>query len=682
MDSFKETRRQILFALLGIAVVFTTGVMGFHFIEGFNFLDALWLTTITLTTVGYGDIYAQSTLGRFFTIGLVLSGFGVVAFGLQATATFLVSREIQEFRDRRHIRRIISQLERHYIICGEGELVNQCIAYLLQSVQKRLAFYDDELYGPIDRLLDGLLGDDDLGHYPRFRALIRNVYLVFTRPLKRVPTLLDRIVVVTQDEAYARTLREQGFLVIEGLPTDDKTLLAAGVNRARAMMVMLPTDQNVLLTVLTARSQNANLYITASTLQDDLAPKILRVGANHVIRPFELAGLFLNNVTLRPVVYDFFNGILFDPSLNIQASEVPLLPGCGWVGKRIGDLNLRGRLDATIVGLRNPSETFVVAPSDSYILSEGEVLVVIAPAKSVAAVHTESLLGTTQVPIPASQRRVETSHAPISPFRYSLEQATQAIAGMSKHFIICGTDQVALNAIAQLDPTRPFVIICDDPAQTERLIERGFRVIQGDPTHDATLMQAGVDRALAIMIALKNEGDTILTVISARSLSRHILITATAPSEEMLHKMERAGADRIIRPFNIAAQFVLLSTTRPTVSSFFSYVLYNYAAGIETTELYMEDNSPWIGKTIEDLRLDRIFRAHVIGVRQANGQFVYAPQVTHEIKAHEVLVIVTPMAHSDELRLTAHGSQNKRPDTLRQPSVIETAIHPNPLISN
>jgi uncharacterized protein with PhoU and TrkA domain len=113
-----------------------------------------------------------------------------------------------------------------------------------------------------------------------------------------------------------------------------------------------------------------------------------------------------------------------------------------------------------------------------------------------------------------------------------------------------------------------------------------------------------------------------------------------------------------------------------------SYVLYNYAAGIETTELYMEDNSPWIGKTIEDLRLDRIFRAHVIGVRQANGQFVYAPQVTHEIKAHEVLVIVTPMAHSDELRLTAHGSQNKRPDTLRQPSVIETAIHPNPLISN
>jgi uncharacterized protein with PhoU and TrkA domain len=138
----------------------------------------------------------------------------------------------------------------------------------------------------------------------------------------------------------------------------------------------------------------------------------------------------------------------------------------------------------------------------------------------------------------------------------------------------------------------------------------------------------------------------------------------------------------VITPLSIAAQFILLSTTRPTVSSFFKHVLFNYHDHIETTELYMQDNSPWIGKTIADLRLERLFRASVIGIRHRNGKFMYAPQGNYEIKEHEVLIIVTPMANSDELRTTAHGNENKRPDTLRRPSVIQTTIRRNPMLDN
>ncbi|MEO0565957.1 MAG: potassium channel family protein, partial [Chloroflexota bacterium] len=336
MESFKETRRQIQFALAGIGIILLIGTIGFVLLEGKTPLQAFYLTVITLTTVGYGDDYAVTDGGRLFTIFILLIGFGVVGYGLQATTTFLVSPAIREMRERRRIQRTCDQLERHYIICGHGDLVDQTISYLLKSAQMRLAYYDDQLYGPIDNFLDRLFGDDELGHYPKTRAAVREAYLTITRPFTRVGTLLDIIVVVTEDATYAKNLREEGFLVLEGSPTSDEALINAGIERATAIMVMLPDDTDALLTVLTARSHNQELFITAATIENELAEKTLRVGANNVIRPYELSGQFLNNVTLRPTVYDFFYGILFDQEYNTQTTQVTIDEGSHWVRKRVG----------------------------------------------------------------------------------------------------------------------------------------------------------------------------------------------------------------------------------------------------------------------------------------------------------------------------------------------------------
>jgi voltage-gated potassium channel len=237
---------------------------------------------------------------------------------------------------------------------------------------------------------------------------------------------------------------------------------------------------------------------------------------------------------------------------------------------------------------------------------------------------------------------------------------------MSGHFIICGTGRVARNAINKLDPARPFVIISDNAAYTGELLVRGFRVIYGNPTHETVHKQAGADRALATMVAVEDDAASVLTVLTCRALSKRLLITAIALSDEMIPKLHRAGADRVVGPFQVAAQFVLLATTRPAVSDFLQYVVYNHAARIETTELYMQDDSPWIGRSVESLLLDRLFRAGVIGIRQANGHYVYAPPGDYVIQPHEVLIVVTPMEHSDELRVTAHASATGRPLSLRR----------------
>jgi voltage-gated potassium channel len=237
---------------------------------------------------------------------------------------------------------------------------------------------------------------------------------------------------------------------------------------------------------------------------------------------------------------------------------------------------------------------------------------------------------------------------------------------MSGHFVICGTGRVARNAISNLDPTRPFVCISDDAEYSSQLIERGFRVVQGTPSHETTLLKAGVHRALACMIAIDDDANSVLTIINCRSLSKRLLITTTAQNEEMIPKLHRAGADRVLTPYQVAAQFILLATTRPAVSDFLQYVLYNYHAGIETSELYMQEDSPWIGSSIAALRLGENYSAGVIGLRTEDGHYLYAPSINHVLQRNEVLIVVTPMKYSDILRELAHGSLARRPVSLRR----------------
>ncbi|MBC7809585.1 MAG: potassium channel family protein, partial [Burkholderiales bacterium] len=265
MDSFKDTRRQIIIALVAIAVVISIGVIGFMVIEGLELLDSIWLTVITLATIGYGDVYARSVPGRVFTIFLIFAGISVFAFGLQATASFFFSPIISDLRRIRRAQRRIDQLTNHYIICGDvGELVDQAINSLLNNAERRRASNLERVYRPLDHLLDRLFGDDELGHYARPRAVVRRIYWAISRPFLRGQTLLDVIVVIASDPTHADELRDKDMLVIEGKPTDDITLRKAGVERAHALMVMLGSDSEALLTVLTARSYNAKLYITAA----------------------------------------------------------------------------------------------------------------------------------------------------------------------------------------------------------------------------------------------------------------------------------------------------------------------------------------------------------------------------------------------------------------------------------
>jgi voltage-gated potassium channel len=256
---------------------------------------------------------------------------------------------------------------------------------------------------------------------------------------------------------------------------------------------------------------------------------------------------------------------------------------------------------------------------------------------------------------------------------FSLPEAENLIQNMSGHFIICGTDRVAFSSIDKLNPERPFVIISDDEDTIVNLMDRGFRIVRGSPTQESTLIRAGIKRAQAIMVSLEDKADSILTIISSRTLNKRLLITATAMTDDMVDKLERAGADRVVSPFHVAARFILLTATRPEISEFLNHVIYSYHTGLETTELYMEEASPWIGKKIGDLALHERYQAGIIGIRLADRHsYIYAPPEDYVIQAQEVVLAVTQMKTSDALRDDAHGSADKRPVTLRRSHVLQS----------
>lgn len=668
-----DFQRQVSISILVFLIIIPVGTVGFTVLEGWSLIESFYATVITISTVGYGDLTPTSEGGFIFTSLLVIIGLGAFAYVAQATIGFVTSPHLRRYQQVRKTEKKINHLANHYIICGEGEIVNKTIGYIQQNAQQKRDYTLKRRTENFETTLNRIVGNK-VGR--TIRKVLRKTHQRFSEAFTRMETLLDAIVVITNDSDYATSLRNDGWLVIEGDPTDDDTLHAAGVVRAEAIMVMLDNDTETLLTVLTARSIDPSVRIVAAAIDDNLSGKIARVGAKYVITPYDTAGQFLNNMTLRPAVSDFFNNILFEPTSDRRLAQLELRDDSPWIGKSIEHLHLKDNFQAGVIGVRRDDAHYIYAPDSEYVLEEDETIIVVAPAHEIPALKIEcrgermrkSHLSLWQ-PLPRHQAPL------VGDKTYTLIEAEAAIADMNRHFIICGTDRIAERVVARLDPTRPFVAISNNNAFTADLLKRGFRVVHGNPAHEETLLRAGVKRAQAIMVVMeeKEKANSVLTILNSRSLNRRLLITATAHNDMMIDKLRRAGADRVISPENVAARFILLATVQPELAGFLGYVLYNYQTGLETTEIYMQDNSQWIGKTIAALDLDTRFRAGVVGIRLGDRKtFEYAPSKDRIIQEDEVLIIIIPMTHSDTLREAAHGTTQYVPETLRSAVLTST----------
>jgi voltage-gated potassium channel len=320
--------------LLVVAVV-VTGVLGYRYLEEYTWFDALYMTAITLSTVGFQEVQPLSQVGRLFTVGLLAAGVGVVFYTIVALAEQVVEGELQRVFGRRRMEKRIGALQAHYLVCGFGRIG--------EVVCQELA-------------------------------------------AKPMP-----FVVIEHNEERARKAEAAQYLILQSDATDEQTLLAAGVMQAKGLFAALQSDAANVFVTLTAKQLNPDLVVIVRAETEHSARTLRRAGADHVISPYAIGGHRMAQAALRPAVVDVIDLATHSQSLEIQLEEIVVLPQSPCDGVVLRDSGLRERFGIIVVAIKRASGKMVFNPAPEEKIAAGDRLVVLAEASRLKEV--EELVG-------------------------------------------------------------------------------------------------------------------------------------------------------------------------------------------------------------------------------------------------------------------------------------------------
>jgi voltage-gated potassium channel len=305
------------------------GSLGFVVVEGYPPLDALYMTIITISTVGYGEVHHLSSAGQVMVMVLIVIGLGLVTYTVGAIATLLVEGQVHKLFGRRMMRRELDAIRNHYIVCGHGRM-GQIVCEELAAEGK-----------------------------PH--------------------------VIITLDEEEAEQLSTKGRLALFGDATEDEVLLRAGVTRAKALVATTSRDVDNLYITLSARelarAENPTLYILARAAEDKAANKIRHAGADRVISPYRIGGSRLVQALLRPKVYDYMEVAMTSQGIELLVEQFVIPVESYLDGVIIRSSDLRSEYDVIIIGINDVSGNMLFNPGPDQLIHAGDTLILLG-AKS------------------------------------------------------------------------------------------------------------------------------------------------------------------------------------------------------------------------------------------------------------------------------------------------------------
>ncbi|MHB1592600.1 MAG: potassium channel family protein [Streptosporangiaceae bacterium] len=316
--------RRVQFALLAVLAVLVVGSIG-YILLGFGVLDAVYQTVTTVTTVGFREVRPLDSAGKIFTIILILAGVGTVLYAFSVVLETLVEGHLHTHFERRRMDRTIAKMTGHTVVCGWGRVGRA-----------------------VGRYLTGLGGD---------------------------------VVVVDLDP---RRVAEIPFPAIVGDVTDDETLRAAGIMRARALVTAINTDAENVYVTLSARALRPDLVIVARARTDETESKLLRAGATRVVNPQRIGGQRIAAAAAQPNVVEFLDVVMHDGSLEFRLGEVPVRAGSVLAGRAISAPGVAGTR-ALVLALRDPDGAFLTNPPADTLIQPGQVLIAIGTEQQLSA---------------------------------------------------------------------------------------------------------------------------------------------------------------------------------------------------------------------------------------------------------------------------------------------------------
>lgn len=322
-----SARFRLVVASLAVVSVFFIGTAGYMLIEERAtgqqppFIDAAYMTVITLSTVGYGEVWELSEAGRAWTIGVIAFGIMTVSYALTSLVTLVVSGEFRSLREKKKMDKTIEHMRNHIIICGYGRM--------------------------------GALVVDELRR-------------------RRMP-----VVVVESEPTAEADLRLGGIPFVIGDATEDTVLFHAGLKRARALVICLPTDADNVFITLTAHTLRPDLFIVPRAEHTTTEAKLKRAGASRVVCPQIIGAMKISDILTRPTVVDFVE--VANKGVDLEMDEYVISDDSTLVGKSLRDAHVRRKTGATVVAIKRADGETLVSPDPDAVVARRDTLILIGP---------------------------------------------------------------------------------------------------------------------------------------------------------------------------------------------------------------------------------------------------------------------------------------------------------------
>lgn len=324
-------KKRLYILLTSILLTIMAGGSGYYviFMGERSFLDCVYMTVISLTSVGYGEVVpvTGNPVAQFYTMGLLIFGMGIILYAISSFTAILIEGELSGMLRRNKMERKIKGLKRHYIVCGGGETGLPLIEEILKNNE-------------------------------------------------------EAVLIDYDPESAARHQFRDSILYIKGDATDDQNLISAGIDHATGIIISLPSDKDNLYITMTARMMSPKIRIISRMTNPKMREKLIKAGADGVVSPNFIGALRMASEMLRPVTVSFLDTMLRSGDGTLRMHDLPITEKSGSIGKQIQSLDLNKKFKLLLLGLKIGGE-MLFNPSEETELQEGMTLIVMGKSADI-----------------------------------------------------------------------------------------------------------------------------------------------------------------------------------------------------------------------------------------------------------------------------------------------------------
>jgi voltage-gated potassium channel len=326
-------KKRLYIILLSAFIVVMTGSIGYYII--FNgqpkFMDCIYMTVVSLTTVGYGEIIeiTGNVPAQIFTMVLITFGVGIILYSISTITAVIVEGELTGILRKKKMIKQIQKLKNHIIVCGGGETGRPVLVELSKN---------KELF----------------------------------------------VLIEQNEETIERCKSIDNLLYIQGDATEDENLMAAGIKNASGIIVVLPSDKDNLYVTMTARMLNKTIRIVSKMIDQNLAPKLKMAGANRVVSPNTIGALRMASEMIRPTVVDFLDSMLRSSRGNLRIHQITVSKDSEIVEKNLRESGIKDQFGLLVLAAKHKNEEIEFNPNPDQILTKGMTLIVMGEVDDIA----------------------------------------------------------------------------------------------------------------------------------------------------------------------------------------------------------------------------------------------------------------------------------------------------------